>query len=204
MDALILGFDRALRTILGVRRAGRPSPAVSPDSIESDADRRHAAALMRVNHSGEICAQALYQAQAAFARTADIQQALLRSADEELDHLSWTADRISELGGRRSIFDPVWYAGAFGIGFVAARAGNAVNLGFLKETERQVVQHLHRHLEALPLSDERSREVLRQMCADEASHADLAGRLGGADLPPPIGFLMRLSARVMTTVAERV
>lgn len=204
MDALILGFDRALRTISGLYRAGRPSPAVSPDGIGSDADRRHAAALMRVNHSGEICAQALYQAQAAFSRAADTRQTLLHSSDEELDHLRWTADRLLELGGRRSLLDPLWYAGAFGIGIVAARAGNAVNLGFLKETERQVVQHLNRHLDALPLSDERSREVVRQMCADEASHAELAGQLGGADLPPPIRFLMRLSAKVLTTVAYRV
>jgi ubiquinone biosynthesis monooxygenase Coq7 len=204
MDALILGFDRALRTISGVYRAGRPSPAISPDCIESDADRRRAAALMRVNHSGEVCAQALYQAQAAFSRSADTRQALRHSSDEELDHLSWTADRLAELGGRQSLLDPLWYAGAFGIGIVAARAGNAVNLGFLKETERQVVQHLNRHLGALPLPDERSREVLRQMCADEASHAELAGQLGGAELPPPIRFLMRLSARVLTTVAYRV
>lgn len=204
MDALILGFDRALRTISGVYSAGRPSPAVSPDSIESDADRRHAAALMRVNHSGEICAQALYQAQAAFSPSAGTRQMLLHSANEEVDHLSWTAGRLAELGGRQSLLDPLWYAGAFGIGFVAARAGNAVNLGFLKETERQVVQHLNLHLNAFPATDERSREVLRQMCADEMSHADLAGQLGGADLPPPIGGLMRLSARVMTTVAYRV
>lgn len=204
MDALILGFDRALRTIAGLHRAKRPSPATSPDCIASDEDRRHAAALMRVNHSGEICAQALYQAQAAFSDATDTRQALLHSAYEEVDHLSWTADRLSELGGRRSLLDPLWYAGAFGIGIVAAKSGNAVNLGFLKETERQVVQHLNRHLDALPLSDERSREVLRQMCADEASHADLAGQLGGADLPPPIGVLMRLSSRVMTTVAYRI
>lgn len=204
MDALILGFDRALRTISGLYRAGRPSPAVSPDGIDSDADRRHAAALMRVNHSGEVCAQALYQAQAAFSRAAETRQALLHSSDEELDHLSWTADRLAELGGRRSLLDPLWYAGAFGIGVVAARTGNAVNLGFLKETERQVVQHLNRHLDALPLLDERSREVLRQMCADEAAHAELAAQLGGADLPPPIRLLMRLSAKVMTTVAYRI
>lgn len=203
MDALILGLDRALRTISGVLRAGRPSPAVSPDCIESDADRRHAAALMRVNHSGEICAQALYQAQAAFSRTPDTRQALLRSADEEFDHLGWTASRLSELGGRRSVLNPLWYLGAFGLGVVAAKAGDTVSLGFLKETERQVVQHLNRNLDSLPFADERSREVLRQMCADEASHADLAGQLGGADLPPPIGRMMRWSAKVMTTVAYR-
>lgn len=204
MDALIIGFDRALRTVSGVFRARRPFPAASPERIENSADRQHAAALMRVNHSGEVCAQALYQAQAAFSRAADTRQALLRSADEEVDHLSWTAERIAELGGRRSIFDPLWYAGAFGIGFVAAKAGDVVSLGFLKETERQVVQHLNRQLDALPLTDERSREVLRQMGADEASHADLAGQLGGVDLPAPVKGLMRLSAKVMTTVAYRI
>lgn len=204
MDALIVGFDRALRTLSGVFPVGRPSPAKSPEGVQSESDRRLAVALMRVNHSGEVCAQALYQAQAAFSVSASTRLALKRSAEEEFDHLRWTADRLLELGGRRSLFDPFWYVGAFGIGGMAAGFGDAANLGFLKETERQVVQHLNRHLDRLPVADERSREVLRQMSVDESAHADLAGGLGGADLPLAVAVLMRLSARVMTTLAYRL
>ena len=193
-----------LRTVTGAHSAQRPSPAVSPDQVSVGGDRRHAAALMRVNHSGEICAQALYQAQSMFSESAKTREALQHSAKEERDHLRWTADRVAELGGRRSVFDPLWYMGAFSIGAIAAKLGDAENLGFLKETERQVVQHLARHLEVLPSSDGRSREVLRQMCADEAAHAELAGDLGGVDLPPPIVGLMRISAKVMTTIAYRL
>ena len=204
MDAVIVGFDRALRTLSGVFHAKRCNPAHVPDCVQLESDRRRSAALMRVNHSGEVCAQALYFAQATFSSAKKMRCALRRSADEELDHLRWTADRIAELGGRRSLLDPLWYVGAFGIGIVATRFGESGNLGFLKETERQVVQHLNRHLEAFPQVDERSREILRQMSIDEASHAELAGELGGVDLPPPVGALMRLSATVMTTLAYRV
>lgn len=204
MDALILGFDSALRTLSGAVRPARPSPAASADGVSGAADRRHSAALMRVNHSGEVCAQALYQAQAALSSNDKTRRALLRSAEEESDHLGWTADRIAELGGRRSALDPLWYLGAFGVGVIASAVGEAGNLGFLQETERQVVQHLTRHLDLLPMSDERSREVLRQMCEDEASHAELAGELGAADLPPPVVALMRVSAKIMTSVAYRI
>lgn len=204
MDALIIGIDRTLRTLAGGMSARRPNPATSIDGACKASDRRHAAALMRVNHSGEVCAQALYQAQAAFSRSETARNALLRSAEEELDHLSWTEERIVELGGRRSVLNPLWYAGAFGIGSVAAVFGEAANLGFLQETERQVVQHLTRHLALLPPSDERSREIVRQMRADEALHAELAGGMGAAELPPPVVAIMRLSARVMTTLAYRV
>lgn len=203
MDAFIIGLDRMLRVFAGGASARRPNPAAAIEGV-CGSDRGHAAALMRVNHSGEVCAQALYQAQAAFSRSEKARRALLLSAEEELDHLCWIEGRIAELGGRRSVLNPLWYAGAFGIGSIAAGFGEAVNLGFLQETERQVVQHLTRHLEVLPASDERSREILRQMRADEASHADLAGSLGAKQLPPPVVVLMRLSARVMTTLAYRV
>lgn len=204
MDALIIGIDRAIRALTGGGAAARQNPATSVEGGGSAPDRRHAAALMRVNHSGEVCAQALYQAQAAFSRSELSRKALLRSAEEELDHLCWTEQRIAELGGRRSAFDPLWYAGAFGIGALAAVCGEAVNLGFLQETERQVTEHLTRHLAMFPPSDERSREIVRQMRADEASHAELAGRMGAADLPPLVVLAMRASARVMTTLAYRV
>lgn len=204
MDALIIGIDRVLRTFASGIPTRRPSPAASVDGIADASDRRHAAALMRVNHSGEVCAQALYQAQAAFSRSEQARNALLCSADEELDHLRWTEGRIAELGGRRSILNPLWYAGAFGIGSLAAVFGEVANLGFLQETERQVVQHLTRHLALLPPSDERSREILRQMRADEAAHAELAGGLGAAELPPPVVVIMRVSARVMTTLTYRL
>lgn len=203
MDRMIVGFDRALRTLFGVFQATRPTPAISVDQVNGP-DRAHAAALMRVNHSGEVCAQALYQAQAAFSVSPDVSESLGQSAEEEVDHLRWTADRIAELGGRRSLLDPVWYAGAFAIGILAAKSGDSGNLGFLKETERQVVQHLIGHLESLPDVDERSREILRQMTVDEASHANLAEQMGGGDLPAPVITLMRLSAKVMTTVAYRL
>lgn len=203
MDALIIGIDRALRTLLGGGAGRRPNPAASAEGVCNASDRRHAAALMRVNHSGEVCAQALYQAQAAFSRSEASRNALLRSAEEELDHLWWTERRIAELGGRRSALDPLWYAGAFGIGALAAACGEAVNLGFLQETERQVTQHLTRHLALFPPSDERSREIVRQMRADEASHAELAGGMGAAELPPVVVLAMRTSARLMTTLAYR-
>jgi 3-demethoxyubiquinol 3-hydroxylase len=201
MDALIAAFDRALRTVSGVCRSARESPAIAKDVLESPSDRRHSAALMRVNHSGEVCAQALYEAQAMFSKTERVRSGLRKSAVEEEDHLGWTRDRLVELGGRRSILDPLWYAGAFGIGALAAKSGDATNLGFLVETERQVVAHLNQHLEKIPLSDERSRQVLRQMIADEAAHADLASAMGGVPLSPATVAMMRLSAKAMTSLA---
>lgn len=201
VDTLICGVDRALRTLSGVHRSARPSPAQATDQVSEPAGRALSGALMRVNHSGEICAQALYQAQSTFARSPELVKALQCAALEEEDHLRWTADRLSELGARRSVLDPIWYLGAFAIGALAAKAGDAESLGFLKETERQVVAHLAGHLERLPVSDERSRQVLRQMCSDEASHADLAVALGGVELPPLLKGVMKASAKVMTVGA---
>jgi 3-demethoxyubiquinol 3-hydroxylase len=201
MDALIAAFDRALRTVSGVYRSTRPSPAAAADSVELPSDLERSAALMRVNHSGEVCAQALYQAQAMFSGTESVRAELRKSAAEEEDHLRWTHDRLIELGGRRSILDPIWYAGAFGIGVLAAKSGDATNMGFLMETERQVVAHLSTHLEKMPLIDERSRQVLRQMISDEAAHAELASAMGGAELSPATVAMMRLSAKTMTSVA---
>lgn len=204
MDALIGSVDSVLRTLFGVHAGRRLSPARSPESeLDQDA-RRHAAALMRVNHSGEVCAQALYRAQAAWAASEAVSSALSQSAREEEDHLRWTADRIVELQGRRSALDPVWYLGAYVIGVLAAKSGESGNLGFLKETERQVVRHLTGHLEKLPASDERSRQIVRQMIEDEASHAELAASLGGADLPSSLRLLMQLSAKVMTAASYRL
>lgn len=201
MDRFILGFDRALRTLSGTVRARRPYPAVAAQTELADA-RRLSIALMRVNHSGEVCAQALYQAQALLARGRSVQTALARSADEECDHLDWTARRLAELGGRASALDPLWFAGAFLIGGLSAALGDRVSLGFLRETERQVVAHLEHHLDRLPAIDRRSREIVLQMRDDEAAHAATAEALGAVELPSPLPGLMRAAAQVMTTVAH--
>lgn len=203
MDFFILGFDRALRTLAGAVRAQRPYPAVSAQTELGDA-RPLSCALMRVNHSGEVCAQALYQAQALLARSAGVRTALARCADEECDHLDWTARRMAELGGRASALDPLWYAGAFLVGGLSAMLGDRVSLGFLCETERQVVAHLNGHLDRLPTSDLRSREVVRQMRDDEAVHAATAEAIGAMELPSPLRGLMHAAAKVMTTVAHVV
>ena len=200
MDALILGFDRALRAVAGVHRAQRSSPVAGVDRM-SERERSHSAALMRVNHCGEVCAQALYQAQASFAKSAATSEALRRSAEDELDHLQWTAGRVDELGGQLSALRGLWYLGAFGVGAIAANLGDPWNLGFLKETERQVAQHLSLHLAELPEGDERSRAILLQMRLDESSHAQLAGEMGGFDLPPTALVLMRLSSGMMTRLS---
>ena len=204
MDTLVLGFDRALRAISGLAEAARPIPAASPPVVLNDVDRQQSGALMRVNHSGEVCAQALYQAQAVFSRHEETRRALADSAAEELDHLRWTADRVKELHSERSALDPLWYLGAFCIGAAVSALGDEKSLAFLKETERQVVQHLNRHLELLPVADERSREILQQMRADEARHADTATHLGAGDMPPVVAMAMRWSSKVMTTLAYRL
>ena len=205
LDRLIGEFDRALRAVAGVAQASRPSPAERlPENPIGEEERVHAAALMRVNHVGEVCAQALYQGQALTARDPATRQALDGAAREEEDHLAWSAERIRELNGRLSLLNPLWYAGSFAIGAAAGLLGDRWNFAFLAETERQVEEHLARHLEALPLEDERTRAVVEAMRADEARHRQTALGLGAAELPEPVRRAMRLASRVMTTVAYRV
>ena len=202
LDAFIAEFDRALRTVLGVGAAERASPAKALDeAILDDAERRHAAALMRVNHCGEVCAQALYQGQALASGNARLKEELGRAARDESDHLAWSAERIAQLGGRPSLMNPLWYAGSFCIGYVAGRFGDAWNLGFLAETERQVERHLAGHLERLSPDDVRTRAVIETMRREEAGHADKAKELGARELPDPVRRGMQLAARFMTTTA---
>ena len=205
VDRLIGELDRALRAVAGVAHANRPSPAEGvADKEITDEERVHAAALLRVNHVGEVCAQALYQGQSLTARDPAARQALEQAAREEEDHLAWSAERIRELGGRPSLLNPLWYAGAFAIGAVAGALGDRWNLAFLAETERQVEEHLGGHLEELPPEDARTRAVVQAMQADEARHRASAIELGAAELPEPVKRAMRLASRVMTTVAYRV
>jgi 3-demethoxyubiquinol 3-hydroxylase len=205
VDKLIAEFDRALRAVAGVANAARPSPAEQKPESELDAAARaHAAALMRVNHVGEICAQALYQGQALTARNERVKATLEQAAREEEDHLAWSIERIRELGGRPSLLNPLWYAGSFAIGALAGAMGDRWNLAFLAETERQVEEHLTGHLDALPSSDERTRAVVAAMRADEAKHAGTARSLGAPEMPGPLKLAMRLASKVMTTLAYRV
>jgi ubiquinone biosynthesis monooxygenase Coq7 len=205
VDSLIGEIDRALRAVAGVAEAARRTPAEGVAEADlSASDREHAAALMRVNHVGEVCAQALYQGQALTARDADARAALERASREEQDHLAWSAERIRELGGRPSLLNPLWYAGSLAIGAVAGALGDRWNLAFLAETERQVEEHLTGHLEALPPSDRRTRAVVEAMRADEARHRQSAIALGAAELPDGVKRAMQLASRVMTTVAYRV
>ena len=207
VDAWLVAADNALRTLAASAHAGRPSPALAagPDADPlEDEQRRLAGALMRVNHVGEVCAQALYQAQALTARSEPLRRQMLAAAREETDHLAWTQQRLDELGERPSLLNPLWYAGAFGIGLLAGRLGDARSLGFVIETERQVEQHLAGHLDRLPQTDRRSRAIVEQMKLDEQRHADEAQEAGGMKLPLPVRGLMRLAARVMTTTAHRI
>jgi len=205
IDALVLEFDRALRVLAGTPRAARPSPAAGVAEGELDgAARAHAAALMRVNHVGEVCAQALYQGQALTARDQAARGSLARAAREEEDHLAWSGDRIRELGGRPSLLNPLWYAGSLAMGVAAGALGDRWNLAFLAETERQVEAHLAGHLESLPPDDRRTRAVVEAMRADEAKHRDTAIALGAAEFPEPARRAMRFAAKVMTTVAYRL
>jgi ubiquinone biosynthesis monooxygenase Coq7 len=204
-DRFIQEFDRALRTIAGVAQAARPSPGEAvPDAELAAEARRHAAALMRVNHVGEVCAQALYQGQALTARDSAARDSFASAAREEEDHLAWSSERIAELGGRPSLLNPLWYAGSFAIGVAAGVLGDKWNLAFLAETERQVEEHLAGHLDALPVEDRRTRAVVEAMRADEARHRASAVALGAAELPPAVTRLMRLASRVMTSVAYRL
>lgn len=199
LDPFILQVDRALRTVFVAAPTARPRPGEAlPEAELSDVERQHAAALMRVNHVGEVCAQALYAGQAFTAVDSSTRDALERAAWEETEHLNWTEQRIAELGGRKSLLNPLWYAGAWTIGAVAGRCGDPVSLGFVAETERQVEAHLVGHLERLPRQDERSRAIVDQMKTDEIAHADMAVKLGARDLPGPAKLAMKLSAKVMT------
>jgi ubiquinone biosynthesis monooxygenase Coq7 len=205
LDRWLIAADQALRTVSGVAAARRPAPVAAATPAElAPADRRLAGALMRVNHVGEVCAQALYEAQALTARDPQLRATLRGAAQEETDHLAWTAERLQQLGDRPSLLNPLWFAGAFAIGLAAGRAGDRWSLGFVVETERQVERHLAGHLTALPEGDTASRAIVAQMQADEARHADLAEASGAAELPGPVRGLMRAAARVMTTVAHRV
>ncbi|HUH55686.1 MAG TPA: 2-polyprenyl-3-methyl-6-methoxy-1,4-benzoquinone monooxygenase [Rhodanobacter sp.] len=204
-DRLLDRCERALEAIAGMPMAERPSPASGIAEADlDDAERRHAAGLMRVNHTGEVCAQALYFGQAALARDADNRAHLLHAASEETDHLAWCAQRLQQLDSRPSLLNPLWYAGSYAIGAAAALVGDPVSLGFVVETERQVEVHLAEHLEKLPAADERSRAVLTQMQADEIRHADAAQQRGGIALPFPLPQLMHASSMVMKTVAYRI
>jgi ubiquinone biosynthesis monooxygenase Coq7 len=204
MDRAIAEFDRALRAIAGVHRAERPSPAGAlPEADLASADRRESAALMRVNHVGEVCAQALYQGQALTARNAATRDSLRHAAREEADHLAWSEERIRALGGRVSVLNPLWYAGSLALGAFAGTLGDRWSLAFLAETERQVEAHLGSHLDRLAAEDGRTRAVVAAMRDDEARHRESAIALGAATLPRPARSAMRALARVMTTLAYR-
>lgn len=204
-DDLIVEFDRALRTLWGSARSDRALPGGdAPMANLDEQEVRCAQGLMRVNHTGEVCAQALYQGQALTSRDPSVRSALRQAAHEEIEHLAWTEARISELGGRTSLLNPVWYLGSLTMGIAAGLLGDKWNLGFLVETERQVEKHLDSHLHRLPAEDLRSRAIVAQMREDEIAHADLALSLGAATLPPPVKFVMRGVAKVMTGTAYHV
>ncbi len=201
-DRAITELDRGLRTLAGVHTPRRPSPAASVAEAElTEYERREAAALMRVNHCGEVCAQALYQGQALVAENPRTGEALRHAAQEEEDHLGWSHQRIRELDGHTSLLNPLWYAGSLAIGIAAGRFGERWNLGFLRETERQVGEHLQSHLDRLSTRDGRTRALVAAMQRDELGHAEMAGRLGAAELPAPARLAMRAASRVMTRLS---
>lgn len=202
VDEFITGIDKVVRVMSGVASASRPNPAAKiADHSLSDDERRHSAGLMRVNHVGEVCAQALYDAQGRFSKTEELKRQFDKAAREEEDHLAWTAQRLEELGARTSLLNPFWYAGAYTIGAIAARIGDAQSLGFVVETERQVEAHLESHLDSLPNRDEKSRVIVEQMRVDEVAHGAAAKSLGAAEMLPPVRTAMRAMAKVMTATA---
>jgi ubiquinone biosynthesis monooxygenase Coq7 len=204
LDHLIIEFDKGLRTLFSQAHSTRPHPdADLPDASMDDTERKHAAGLMRINHSGEVCAQALYQGQALTARDPEIQETLKLAAQEETEHLAWTAKRVKELGGHLSVLNPILYTSSLALGAVAGLLGDKWNLGFLSETERQVGGHLQSHLEKLPLQDVKSRAVVQQMYIDETRHAEMAKELGGAELPEPVKLGMSAMSKVMTQTTYR-
>ena len=202
LDHLIVGMDKAVRVIAGVATASRPNPAAhAADAVMNEEEKRHAAGLMRVNHVGEVCAQALYDAQARFAKSPEMRKKFEQAGREEEDHLAWTAQRLGELGSQPSILNPLWYAGAYAIGSVAANLGDKRSLGFVSETERQVEAHLNSHLDRLPPQDEKSRAIVRQMRDDEIVHGQAARDMGGEQAPLPVRLAMTAMSRIMTTTA---
>lgn len=203
LDKAIAVMDMGLRTVFSPAVASRPYPAaeVADESVLSDSERKHAAALMRINHVGEVCAQALYSGQALVSRDPANVEALKQASREEVDHLAWCEQRITELGGRKSLLNPLWYGASFGLGLTAGLLGDKWNLGFLAETEHQVSAHLNSHLQELPQADNASRAIVAQMKTDEEQHANTAERLGGAALPTPVKLVMRLASKVMTRTA---
>ncbi len=202
LDHLIVGMDKALRVIAGVAKASRPTPSAHAADGQLDAaEQRHSAGLMRVNHVGEVCAQALYNAQSRFAKSDAMRTQFAQAGREEEDHLAWTAQRLAELGSQPSLLNPLWYAGAYALGVAAAQLGDARSLGFVVETERQVEDHLAGHLDQLPPQDAKSRAIVAQMCSDEAAHGQAARDLGAMEAPAPVKAAMAAMARVMTSTA---
>jgi ubiquinone biosynthesis monooxygenase Coq7 len=206
IDRFIMEFDTALRSVVGGAHAHRPTPGsdAQSTSLLDAKEREHAAGLMRINHVGEVCAQALYQSQKLVARNPEIQQMLEHSGQEEMDHLAWCETRLQELGSHTSYLNPIWYAGSFAIGLVAGLAGDKWSLGFVAETEKQVENHLESHLEKLPAEDQRSRAIVDQMRIDEIDHGQAAISAGGADLPELVKRLMQTISKVMTTTAYKI
>ena len=202
LDLLIVGVDKALRVVAGVASASRPTPAARAADGQLDAaEQRHSAGLMRVNHVGEVCAQALYNAQARFAKSDAMRAQFAQAGREEEDHLAWTAQRLTELGSQPSLLNPLWYAGAYAMGTLAAQLGDRRSLGFVVETERQVEEHLNGHLDQLPVQDAKSRAIVQQMKSDEAAHGQAALQLGAEEAPGPVKTAMSAMAKVMTTTA---
>jgi len=205
LDKIITEFDTGLRTLLAKPHSVRPHPDRDvTEAALSSADKQHAAALMRINHTGEVCAQALYSGQALTARTAATSNTMQQAAREETEHLAWCESRIHELGGRTSLLNPLFYAGSFAIGAIAGALGDKWSLGFLEETEKQVGEHLNSHLNQLPAADEKSRKIVEQMRTDEAKHANDAKHLGAAELPTPVKFCMKHMSKVMTATTYHI
>ena len=204
-DALIGAADAALRTLFGPARSSRACPTLADQTCElTEPERAHAAGLMRINHVGEVCAQALYTAQGLVTKDEALKTHFRDASKEEADHLAWTRERLDELGDRPSLLNPLWYAGAFALGLIAGRLGDKISLGFVEETEAQVQAHLQGHLTQLPLGDHASRAIVAQMRDDEARHGQEARLLGAQDMPQPVKALMRSAAKVMTTVAYHI
>ena len=204
LDRFITEFDVALRSLAGGAQARRAMPSAENAATLDSAERAHAAGLMRVNHVGEVCAQALYQSQKILARSPETRAMLDHAAQEEMDHMAWCEERLSELGSHTSYLNPIWYAGSFGIGLLAGLAGDRWSLGFVAETEKQVEKHLNSHLETLPMADTRSRAIVDQMRRDEIDHGQSAWDAGGKPLPQPIKNAMEAISKVMTTAAYKV